>query len=191
MGIGLGAGDRWEALFGEFEAEFAAAGAADLRAEVADRTRREHATLRLVDRLRPVIGHQVQVRLATGGGVDGRLAEVGADWLLVAEIRAAALVPMGQVTSVGGLGARSAAPGSEGRVGAALDLRHALRRLARDRAAVTVGVVDGGTLSGTLDRVGADFVEIAEHPPGEPRRAAAVRQTRAVRLTAVSVVRSG
>jgi len=184
-------GDRWEALFGELEAELAASGAAELRAEVADRTRREMATLRLVDRLRPAIGYPLQVRLTVGGMLNGRLADVGSDWLLLAERHAAVLVPLGQVASLGGLAARSAAPGSEGRVGAALDLRHALRRLARDRAAVVVGVVDGGTVAGTLDRVGADFVEIAEHPVGEPRRAAVVRQVRAIPIAALSSVRSG
>ncbi len=183
-------GDRWEALFGELEAELAGAGAADLRAEVADRTRREYAALRLVDRLRPVVGHGVRLRLVTGGGVSGQLVEVGADWLLVVERAVAALVPLRQVAAIGGLGSRSAAPGSEGRVGAALDLRHALRRLARDRAAVVVSVVDGSTLSGTLDRIGADFVEIAEHPVDEPRRAVAVRQVSAVPIAALSVLRS-
>ncbi|MDP9241357.1 MAG: hypothetical protein M3O55_12085 [Actinomycetota bacterium] len=190
-----GGSDRWEALFGELEADLAESGAADLRAEVADRTRREQATLRLVDRLRPVIGHQVRVRLVAGGVAKGRLADVGADWLLLAdvgaELRAAVLVPLGQVAAIDGLGVRSAMPGSEGRVAAALDLRHALRRLARDRAAVLVGMVDGGSVAGTLDRVGSDFIEVAVHPIGEPRRAAAVRQVLAIPIAAVSMVRSG
>jgi hypothetical protein len=135
-------------------------------------------------------GHQVQVRLVAGGALTGRLADVGADWLLVVEFGATVLVPLTQVASLGGLGAQSAQPGSEGRVGAALDLRHALRRLARDRASVVVGTTDGGSVSGTLDRVGADFLEIAEHPPDQPRRAGAVRQVRAIPLTAVTAVRS-
>ncbi len=190
-----GGSDRWAALFGELEADLAESGAADLRAEVADRTRREQATLRLVDRLRPVIRHQVRVRLVAGGVAKGRLADVGADWLLLAdvgaELRAAVLVPLGQVAAIDGLGVRSAMPGSEGRVAAALDLRHALRRLARDRAAVLVGMVDGGSVAGTLDRVGSDFIEVAVHPIGEPRRAAAVRQVLAIPIAAVSMVRSG
>ncbi|MEP6695543.1 MAG: hypothetical protein ABJA34_01555 [Pseudonocardiales bacterium] len=191
MDGGPAAGDRWEALFGDLEAELAASGAGELRSEVADRTRREYATLRLVDRLRPVLGHPVQVRLAAGDLVSGRLTDVGADWLLVAEARAAVLVPLSQIAWVTGLSSRSAVPGSEGRVGAALDLRHALRRLVRDRAEVVVSTVDGGAVTGTLDRVGADFVEIAEHTAGEPRRAGAVRQVRAMPITAVSCVRSG
>jgi hypothetical protein len=50
--------------------------------------------------------------------------------------------------------------------------------------------VDGTTVDGTFDRVGADFVELAEHARGEPRRAAAVSRVRTVPLAAVAVVRT-
>lgn len=183
--------ERWDALFGDLESELAQADAADLRAEVADRTRREFGLLRIVDRLRPAGGHPVQLGLTAGWTVTGRLADTGADWLLVEEGPAAVLVPVAQLLTVGGLGALSAAPGSEGRVAAALDLRHALRRLARDRAPVNVGLSDGSSVTGTLDRVGLDFVEVAEHPGGEPRRAGAVRQVRALLLPAIVFVRVG
>lgn len=181
--------DRWDALFGDLESELAGADAADLRAEVADRTRREYARLRVVDRLRPALGHPVRLGLAAGVVISGRLGEVGADWLLVDDGTSAVLVALAHLYSVGGLGALSAAPHSEGRVSAALDLRHPLRRLARERAAVTVGLADGTIVSGTVDRVGRDFVEVAEHPAGEPRRPATVRQVRALLLPAISLVR--
>ncbi len=183
--------DRWESLFAELEAELAAGQSADLRAEVADRTRREFSSLRLVDRLRPAVGHPLRVELPAGLVVAGRLVDVGADWILVAEQAGSALVPLSHIVSLLGLGAGSAVPGSEGRVTAALDVRHALRRLARDRAPVVLTTVDGGSCFGTLDRVGADFVEIAQHPVGEPRRVAAVHGMRAVPVAAVILVRSG
>jgi hypothetical protein len=71
-----------------------------------------------------------------------------------------------------------------------LDLRRALRGLARDRAVVQLVLDDGSVLSGTLDRVGADYVELAEHATDSPRRAEAVRGVRAVVVDAVSVVRT-
>jgi hypothetical protein len=60
--------------------------------------------------------------------------------------------------------------------------------MARDRSAVSVITDDGAGLTGTIDRVGADFVEVAEHPLGEPRRAGAVRAVHTVALDAVAVV---
>jgi hypothetical protein len=182
---------RWEALFADLEAQAEQLAAAELQAEVADRTRREQALLGLVDRLREAAGHPLGVTVWGAGVVHGRLLDAGPDWLLLEETGARdVLVALAAVLGVAGVGARSAVPGSEGEVGRRLDLRWALRGLARDRAGVSVVLRDGSALSGTLDRVGADHVDVAEHAPGEPRRAAAVRQVRMVPLTAIALLRS-
>jgi hypothetical protein len=94
------------------------------------------------------------------------------------------------VRSVGGLGRRTAATEPSGPVRGRLDLRRALRGLARDRSAVQVVLDDGSVLSGTLDRVGADYVELAEHPADLPRRAEAVQAVRAVLIGGIAVVRT-
>jgi hypothetical protein len=113
------------------------------------------------------------------------------DWLLVEEPTGAeVLVPEDAVTSVRGLTAWSQSPGSEGVVVGKLDLRYALRGVARNRAALSVVLRDGAVLTGTIDRVGLDFLEVAEHPMGEPRRAKAVQDSRAIRLGAVALLRS-
>ncbi|MCW2598981.1 MAG: uncharacterized protein JWM02_810 [Frankiales bacterium] len=183
---------RWDDLFADLDAQLEAAEAAELAGEVTDRTRREHGLLRLVDRLRPAIGTTLGVTCRGVGTAQGRLLDVGVDWLLLEEAdRRELLVSAAVVLGVSGVGARSDAPGSEGEVGRRLDLRWALRALARDRAGVQVVLVDGTTLAGTLDRVGADHVDLAEHASGEARRAAAVRQVRVLPLTALSAVRSG
>jgi len=182
---------RWEALFADLEGQLEAAQATELAAEVGDRSRAEVGRLRLTDRLRGAVGQPLVVRVAGGAVVNGRLATTGPDWLLLMEgTGRAAVVPTSAVTSVTGLGAFAAEPGSEGHVAARLDLRFALRGLARDRAGVTVVLIDGTAMVGTLDRVGSDYVELAEHSPGEPRRAAGVRAVRTVPLSAVAVLRS-
>lgn len=182
---------RWERLFADLEAQVAATEAAELAGEVVERIRHEVGTLRLVDRLRPAEGHPVRLSCVGGEAVEGTLRQVGADWVLVEE-RAGrqAVVALPAVTSVAGLGALSALPGSEGHVAGTLDLRRAVRGIARDRAGVRVTLVDGGVVVGTIDRVGADFVEIAEHPPGEPRRVRAVRAVRVVPISGLVVVRT-
>lgn len=181
---------RWQGLFDDLEAQFDAALAAELAGEVADRTRRETARLRLADRLRVAEGATVAVTVPGGGVLRGRLSDAGVDWLLLEEHGAReVLVPLTAVLGITGLGVRSAAP-DDGPVARKLDLRWALRGLARSRTGVALGLVDGTVLTGTLDRVGADHVDVAEHGLGEARRAGAVRQVRLVPLTAVALVRS-
>jgi hypothetical protein len=116
---------------------------------------------------------------------------VGVDWLLLAgDGGREDLVAVRAVRTVGGLGRRTAVPEPAGGVWNRLDLRRALRGLARDRSVVQVVLDDGIVLTGTLDRVGADYVELAEHAADQPRRVEAVQGVRAVVLDAVAVVRT-
>jgi hypothetical protein len=181
---------RWQRLFDDLEAQAEAYDTAEFEAEVSERARFEVGQLRLVDRLRAAVGHPIDLTCRAAGHLSGQLERVGADWLLLAEQPdRQILVACAAITSIGGLGALSALPGSEGTVGARLDLRRALRGVARDRSPVQVLLIDGSVVTGTLDRVGADFLELAEHPQREPRRAGAVRRVRTVPLAAIAVVR--
>jgi hypothetical protein len=183
---------RWERLFDDLEAQVETAGQRDLATEIADRTRREVARIRLADRLRAARGHEVSCRVLGAGSVAGRVAGVGPEWVLLVESTGCeALVPLAGLTSVGGLGLRSTVPGTEGLVGARLGLGHVLRGIARDRSPVGVTLVDGSALGGTVDRVGSDFVEVAEHGPGEPRRPLDVHAVRSIPFTGLAVVRRG
>lgn len=181
---------RWQQLFDDLEAQYEAAAAAELAAEISDRSRRETALIRLVDRLRPAIGQTLGTRLAGAGVIEGRLSAVGPDWLLLDEMAGReVLVALPAVLSIVGLAAQSAAPEPGPTVSARLTLSYALRGIARDRSPVTACYVDGSTSAGTLDRVGANFVEIAEHPPGEARRREVVRAVRTVPFSALATVR--
>jgi hypothetical protein len=182
---------RWEALFDDLEAELDAAEAAELELEVRDRTRREVSRLRLFDRLQPALDQDLTVHVSGAGVLRGRLERAGPDWLLLASADAPAelVVPYAAVLGVTGLSAHSSDPDAQSPVTARLRLGHALRGLAQRRLGVAVTFVDGTAATGTLDRVGADFAELAEHPPGEPRRSGLVRAVRAVPFSALAVVR--
>ena len=182
---------RWELLFADLEARLAEQEAAVEQAEEASRARAEHGQLRLADRLRGATGQDVTVSCRGPHDLTGRLLDVGVDWLLLADAQGRELlVAAGAVSAVAGLVALTAPPAGDGAVARRLDLRRALRGLARDRATVSCLLEQGTVLAGTVDRVGADFLELAEHPLDQPRRRSAVTAVRAVPLHAVVAVRT-
>jgi hypothetical protein len=181
---------RWDNLFGDLEAQAYALEAAERMTEVEERARIETAQLRLLDRLRVAIGLTVRLRLVTGALVDGELARVGAQWLLMNELAGRqALVPLGAVGSVSGLGRLAAAPNSHGAVESRLGLTHVLRGIARDRSPVRVELIGGAAIDGTIDRVGADFLELATHAAGVDRRHGEVREVLLVAVAGLAVIR--
>lgn len=182
---------RWQRLFADLQAEFDEAEVAAERAEDASRRRVETGAVRLVDRLAGARDRPLTLRCSGAGDVTGVLVEVGADWLLLTDdSRREVLVATATVRTVAGLGRATAPAEDAGPVRARLDLRRALRGLARDRSVVQVVLDDGAAYVGTVDGVGADHVELAEHAADQPRRAAAVRGVRAIALPAVAVVRT-
>ncbi len=181
---------RWDGLFADLEAQAAALSVAERSAEVEDRTRSETGRLSIAERLRPAIGSQVRLRCLGGVAVAGHLRRAHPEWLLVEEPAGReALVACSAVVSVAGLGRFSAVPGSESAVQARLGLRYALRMVARDRSGLRMYLADASVLDGTLDRVGADFVEVAVHAAGEARRRGEVREVIDVRLGALVALR--
>lgn len=182
---------RWQRLFDDLVAQFEEGEAAAERAESASRARAEVGALRLVDRLRGSVGAHVSLHCRGLDRVSGTLTDVGVDWLLLEDERACpTLVATAAVRSVLGLGRWTAVPAEDGPVRGQLDLRRALRALARDRSTLQLVLDDGTVLTGTVDRVGADYLELAEHPADRPRRAEDVRAVRAVVIGAVAVVRA-
>jgi hypothetical protein len=185
---------RWESLFDDLEGQARAQEQAALDSEVADLARAERAGVPLVDRLRAHRGSSLALRLLDGAALHVVVDDVGADCLLVRDlpVRSAgnnlatpsgALVPLHAVVSVEGLG-HGADPGgttSERRLG----LAAALRRVARDRAPVRVELRDRTSLTGTVDRVGADHLDLAAHPQDVARRPRNVTHVPALPFAAV------
>jgi hypothetical protein len=178
---------RWQRLFEDLEGQALAMSVAQRSAEIDDRTRSEALRVPLVNRLRAHLGRPVRLRCHGNVALAGVLERAHPEWLLIAEQAGReAIVAVSALVAVSGLGraAQSAASVLDDRV----DLRLALRTLARDRAVVRVQLSDASILDGTLDRVGADFVELATVPAGELRRRASVLDVVALPLEAIVAV---
>jgi hypothetical protein len=181
---------RLDALFEDLESQFDALQDNDLYGEVADRIRTEVGRITVLDRLRGAVGTVIRIELGHGRPIEGVLGRVGKDCLLLeAERYEEWLVPAAALTAVHRLGPW--AEPAEGAVAAKLGLAHLLRGIARDRSPVTVfcAGADSHPVTGTVDRVGADFVEIAEHPLDAPRRRGEVYNVRLVPTAALLAVR--
>ena len=182
---------RWERLFDELDARFDAEAALHRDAEIADRTRRERAQIALYSRLIANVGRgAISVRLPGTAGprvITGTPTDVGPDWLLLVDTAdQSVLVALAAVRSITGLrpGAQEASL-----VGRRFTLGAALREISRDRAIVHLVDVDGVVLTGTIDAVGADHLDLAEHAPDEPRRARHVVRSHVIPIAALGSIR--
>jgi hypothetical protein len=131
----------------------------------------------------------VTLRVAGGVAVSGRVHHVGEAWVVVVGPSAPgpSLVLMPAVVSAEGL-SRYATPLRASAAGGRLSLGVVLRAVARDRSPVRLLLTDGRVLEGTVDDVGRDHVDLAEHHLDEPRRPGAVRQTHVVSQSGLAVL---
>jgi len=194
---------RWERLFDALEAQLAADEVRELAAEVADRTRRERALVGLHERFAAAVDRTVvELRVSGAGLVRGLVTGSGPDWVLLdhraehplavvsppgadRRIDRPVLVALAAVRSVTGLGGAQ----QTGAVAKAFGLGSALRAVSRDRAVVDVVGVDGALTTGTIDGVGHDYVEVAEHAADLPRRAENVLAVRVIPFVGIAAVR--
>lgn len=176
--------DRADDLVAALEADLAALAAAeaDLErdAEIAERTRIERTSIELVDRLRAVRG-PVEVSTLGGGRHSGRVADVGAGWVLLQHVPVGLLSPTSEhlvvvasIVTVRGLGRSVVTPGRR----RPRSLTSVLRGWCRDRAAVSVLTVDGDVVVGMPSATFADHLELSTGGGG----------TTVVALPAVAVV---
>jgi hypothetical protein len=201
---------RWDRLFDDLQSQMDAEGQRELDLEVSDRTRRERARVGLHERLIAHRGLRVELRLAAGVVVSGSVADAGSDWLLVEDPGhgggaghggstddrgglapfGASLVPFGSIVSITGLVTRAAAgPGVA--TAKRFGLGYALRGLSRDRSVVSLTDISGSVTTGTIDAVGADALDLSEHPADLARRAVNVLARRVIPFSAIVVVRNG
>ncbi|HTN55074.1 MAG TPA: hypothetical protein VLZ82_02740 [Microbacterium sp.] len=189
---------EWEHLFEDLEGQLAAEWEAERAALDAESERLRISKLTLRDRLRALGADtpRLVVELTDGDHWDATLRAVGADWIVVRVAGDARLrvVPLTAVEAVGadhgtllaGLRADPAAPGG---LRERMTFGFILRDLARRRAPVTVARRGSDPQHGTIDRAGADHLDLALHDPGEHRRARSVRGFRLISFDAITWVR--
>jgi hypothetical protein len=178
---------RWQELFADLEAQARSLERPD-EGELSDRIRGEMAQVTLLNRLRAQVSRQVTVSVRGVGDVTGRLQRTGADWILL-HAPDEVIVPLAAVMAVRDLPPDAVSPQSSGVAARGLRLTSVLRAAARDRSVVVLTRLDGRSLTGTPDRVGADFVDLALHDPSEAPRRAEVRSRATVSLAAIACIR--
>lgn len=192
---------RWQNLFDDLEGQLESELGAEEIDLLAEEERLRLGRLTVRDRLRALTGSaDGPLTLITRGGRRLRLAvaALGRDWIAgetEAGILRSAIVPIAAVAAIEPVAAQLAAslrvdpaPEPPTALSARLGLAFVLRDLCRRRAAVEL-LVGAEAVHGTIDRVGRDHLDLAEHAPGEPRRTAAVSRIRIVAFDAVDVVR--
>lgn len=185
---------HWDRLFEDLEGQLAAEWEAERAVLDAESERLRIARLGLRTRLRR-FEHDaalVGLRLADGERRSVRVRVVGADWIAAqpSEVGGALIVPLSAITGVetthGALLAtleEAELPADELR--GRMTLGFLLRDLARRRTPLHVALRDGERLHGTVDRAGADHLDLAVHDAGQARRADAVRAFRIVPFDAL------
>ncbi|REJ06554.1 hypothetical protein DY023_05455 [Microbacterium bovistercoris] len=189
---------EWDHLFDDLEGQLASEWEAERAALDAESERLRISKLTLHDRLRALCGQASVVVLDLGDEhrLHATMRTIGADWIAVT-IRndpRPLIVPIAAIAGVGtdhGSLLGSLAETAElSPLRARMDLGFVLRDLARRRTTVALAVRDGGLQHGTIDRAGADHLDIALHDAGEPRRTSTVRGFRVVPFSSLRWIRA-
>jgi hypothetical protein len=184
---------EWDRLFEDLEDQIASGWEAERAALDAETERLRIARLDLRTRLGVLAdeGSTVTAVLTDATRVRGRLCAVGADWAAVHPHEAAglSLLPSHAVElwslDHGALLTSGAAAEPLSPLRERMTFGFVVRDLARRRSGVTLRTRSGAVLAGTIDRAGADHLDLALHDAGSPRRARAVTGFRVVPFASV------
>lgn len=194
---------RWDRFFDDLEDQLASEWEAERAALDTEAERLRLSRVLLAERLTLLAAREgsasalASFDLADGATLRAAVTGVGADWVALAPEdgrRGAVIVPFAAIAAVGMphadllRTARPAPPRSA--LADRLTFGFVLRDLVRRRAGVAVHLVSGRLLTGTIDRAGADHLDLALHEPGAPRRTDAVAGYRLVPFGAVAWIRA-
>jgi len=193
---------RFDLLFDDLENQLETQLDADAAQQRVEEERLRAARTSLRERLAALMRGSaagIRMRLVDGSTIEVAPTAVGADWL-AGELPggAEAIVPVAAIASV----SLSAAQARESRLRmpeperpdltARLPIGVVLRDLSRRRVALDVlSAFEPAAVHGTIDRVGADHLDLAVHARGDARREGNVVEHRVLALRAVAMVRVG
>ncbi|MFJ6653229.1 hypothetical protein ACIQLJ_10590 [Microbacterium sp. NPDC091313] len=189
---------RWDRFFEDIEDQLASEWEAERAALDTEAERLRLSRLALHDRLGALVAPEgdptaVSIEVAGGAVLSAPIAGLGADWLLASpwgSRAGAAIVPLSAITGIAlphvellrSARPQVAASGLSRRA----TFGFAVRDIVRRRAASVVHTRDGRALTGTIDRAGADHLDLALHEPGAVRRGADVSGYRLVPFEAIA-----
>jgi hypothetical protein len=181
---------EWDHLFADLEGQLAAEWEAERAALDAESERLRISKLTLRDRLRALADEHARMVLEPADGEcwECTVHTIGADWIgvvLTSDPRLR-ILPVAAISAIGvDHGAllsslATDAASSPPTVRERMTLGFVLRDLARRRTPVTVARRGADPQHGTIDRAGADHLDLAMHDAGELRRARSVRGFRMI-----------
>ncbi|AYG04308.1 hypothetical protein [Gryllotalpicola protaetiae] len=194
---------RFDLLFDDLEAQLEAQLVTENTQQRGEEERLRAARTSLRERLAALVAtgeRSIRLRLLDGSAVDLTLATVGRDWL-AAELAGGSecVVPLGAIASVSLSAAQLQAsrgrmpeqkPGAAEALTGKIGIGVVLRDLARRRVPVDVADrAQPAPVHGTIDRVGADHLDLAVHERGAVRRESSVLERRVVALGAITMLR--
>jgi len=194
---------RFDLLFDDLEGQLESQLAAESAQQRSEEERLRAARTALRERLSALAGGTaggIRLHLIDGSTVEFVRATIGRDWL-AAELPAGGdwIVPLAAIASVSLDAAQTQAsrermpqaqPPEPGALAAKIGIGVVLRDLARRRVPLDVQTrAESASLHGTIDRIGADHLDLAVHERGVARRQSAVLETRLVPFAALVMVR--
>jgi hypothetical protein len=194
---------RWDSLFDDLESQLEHELGAEEVDLVAEEERLRLGRLALRDRFRAMLdtGRPLRLTLADGSRLTISLGAVGRDWIAGEHpseglTAPSCIVPIGAIVACFPDAAQTAAStapsegagSAVGSLASRLGLGFVLRDLCRRRASVQI-TTRLEPLTGTIDRVARDHLDLAEHEAGVARRDRAVRALRILPMSEVLLIR--
>ena len=186
---------RWDELFADLEGQLEAGIGAEEREAEIEEERLRLGRLSLRDRIAAIATDRdpLRIRLIDGAVIALVPRTIGRDWVAgdLAGTTAQAVLPLHAVAALlptPTQRARSWQPPAPGALTDRLGLPFLLRDLARRRRTLEL-VLRAGPVTGTIDRVGRDHLDVAIHPIDEWRRDSAVTRIEIVAVADVVLIR--